>query len=291
MTVDAHQHFIRYRREDYPWIGAEMTPLRRDYLPEELAALAAAAGVDATVAVEARQSLEETDWLLALARSSPLIAGVVGWVDLCSPDIEQTLERYAGEPLLKGVRHVLHDEPDDDFVLRDDFLRGIGKLARFGLTYDILIFPRHLPQTLELVRRYPDQPFVIDHLAKPAIRDGEIRLWRSGLEAVAAFPNVSCKLSGMVTEARPGHWSTQDFRPYIDTVLELFGPERTMVGSDWPVCTLRADYPSVLAIVRDATAELSAADRSAIFGGTAADFYRLSPRQEAPAAGARSARR
>lgn len=275
MIVDAHQHFIRFRPEEYPWITPEMTPLRRDCFPEELAVLCRSAGVGVTVAVQARQTLEETGWLLDLARSNPLIGGVVGWVDLCDPKVEATLERFADEPLLKGVRHVLHDEPDDDYMLRSDFARGIGLLGRFGLTYDLLVFPRHLPQTLQLLRRFPSQPFVIDHLAKPAIRDGELDGWRAALKAIAAYPNVTCKLSGMVTEARAGDREPETYRPYVETVLELFGAARTMFGSDWPVCTLRADYGEVLAIVGKAISPFSEAERAMILSGTAERFYRL----------------
>jgi len=277
VTVDAHQHFIDFDPADYPWIEEGMDELRRDLLPGDLAPLCRAAGVEATVAVEARQTLEETDWLLGLARENPFIAGVVGWVDLRDPGIEAVLDRYAEQTLLKGVRHVLHDESDDEYMLRDDFCRGIGTLARFGLTYDILIFPRHLPQTLQLVRRFPGQPFVVDHLAKPTIRDGELRDWRAALAPLAACENLFCKLSGMVTEATPGGWKRADFRPYIETVLELFGPDRTMFGSDWPVCTLEASYDEVYTIVDIATAALSSDERAMLFGATAERFYGLCP--------------
>ncbi len=276
MIIDAHQHFIQFRPGDYPWISADMEGLRRDRLPGELLEITAKNGVEATVAVEARQNLQETEWLLGLADHNPLIAGVVGWVDLCDPLVEGLLEPYADNEALKGVRHVLHDEPDDDYMLRPDFLHGIGVLGSFGLTYDILIFPRHLPQTLELVRHFPDQPFVIDHIAKPAIRDGEIVRWKDALRPIAGCSNVSCKLSGMVTEARPGAWSAADFLPYIETVVELFGPERVMFGSDWPVCTLEADYETVLEIVQQAVSPMSTAEQEMIFAETAREFYGLS---------------
>ncbi|HUX20743.1 MAG TPA: amidohydrolase family protein [Spirochaetia bacterium] len=275
MTVDAHQHFISYTASDYPWIDEQSKPLMRDFLPNELEAACRGVGVDGTVAVQARQTIEETEWLLELARGNPTILGVVGWVDMRDPGLASILERYAGEPHLKGVRHVLHDEADDDFMLREDFCRGVGMLKRFGLTYDLLIFARHLPQTLELVRRYPGQAFVIDHIAKPSIGEGKLEEWLQLLRPVSECPNVFCKLSGMVTEARSGLWRSGILNPYIENVLELFGPDRTMFGSDWPVCTIEAGYGEVLGIVQEATATWSPVERSMIFGGTASRFYGL----------------
>jgi L-fucono-1,5-lactonase len=273
--IDAHQHFIRFRPEEYPWIDTGMEPLRQDHLPDELDRICRSEGVAATIAVEARQSFAETDWLLGIARRNPLVAGVVGWVDLRDPRVEEMLDRYAGEPLLKGVRHVLHDEADERFMLSSEFGRGIAALGRRGLAYDLLIFARHLTNTLELVRRFPEQRFVIDHLAKPPIASGEIASWRELLRPVAACPNVFCKLSGMVTEARPGRWKSGALAPYIETVLELFGPARTMFGSDWPVCTLEASYAEVISIVKGAISPLSAPERAMILGETAARFYHL----------------
>lgn len=275
MIVDAHQHFIHYNREQYPWIDDGMTILKRDLMPVDLAAASRPIGVDATVAVEARQTLAETEWLLDIAHRNPMVAGVVGWVDLRDRDVEASLEEYSADPKLVGVRHVIHDEPDGEFMLRNDFCRGIGLLARYRLTYDVLIFSRHLPQTLELVRRFPDQRFVIDHIAKPRIRDGELAEWRDRLRPVAQCENVYCKASGMVTEARPKLWKPEDFRPYVETVIELFGPERVMFGSDWPVCTLEAPYTEVFEIVDAAIAGLSTDERARVLGGTAAAFYGL----------------
>ena len=279
MIVDSHQHFIQFNTREYPWIGEHMTLLRQDLMPDDLAAAARPVGVDAAVAVEARQTVEETRWLIDLARHNALVAGVVGWVDLRDPRVEEVLDELAPEPLLVGVCHVIHDEPGNEFMLRSDFCRGIGTLKRFGLTYDILIFSRHLPQTLEFVRRFPDQPFVIDHIAKPRIRDGEFGEWRDRLKPVAACENVFCKVSGMVTEARPRLWKPDDFKRYVDVVLDLFGPNRVMFGSDWPVCTLEAPYSEVFEIVDDATAELSGAEREMVLGGTAATFYGIETRQ------------
>ncbi|WP_455381952.1 amidohydrolase family protein [Salinispira pacifica] len=276
MIVDAHQHFIQFNREEYPWIGDGMTVLQRDLLPDDLSAASRAVGVDATVAVQARQSLAETQWLIELAHANSSVAGVVGWVDLRDPQVDALLERLSAERSVVGVRHVIHDEPDDDFMLRDDFCRGISRLARYGLTYDILIFSRHLPQALQFVRRFPDQPFVIDHIAKPRIRDGELLEWRRKLAPLAKCDNVFCKLSGMVTEAKPALWKPEDFRPYIETVLELFGADRVMFGSDWPVCTLETAYTEVFEIVDGAISGASEHERDCIFGRTAEQFYGLS---------------
>ncbi len=275
-VVDAHQHFIRYNPEEYPWIDDGMAVLKRDLMPVDLAAAANPVGLSASVAVEARQSLAETAWLLEIARRNPMVAGVVGWVDLRDPSVESALEEYSADPKLVGVRHVIHDEPDDDFMLGREFCRGVRFLARYGLTYDLLIFSRHLPQTLEFVRRFPDQPFVIDHIAKPRIRNGEFAEWREKLRPVARCENVFCKVSGMVTEARPKLWKLEDFRPYVETVLELFGPERVMFGSDWPVCTLEAPYTEVFEIFDSAIDGLSADERAKVLGGTASAFYGLS---------------
>ena len=274
MRIDAHQHFWHYDPAYHVWMTDAMAALRRDYLPDEFAPLLRAAGFDGTIAVQARQLLQETEWLLALAERHPWVQGVVGWVDLCSAELPAQLERLAPHPKLVGVRHVVHDEPDDRFMLRPDFRRGIGRLREFGLTYDLLLFPRHLEVAVTLVDEFPEQPFVLDHLAKPAIRDGLLSPWKQDLERLAERPNVFCKLSGMVTEARWNEWKPGDFRPYLDVVVEEFGPERLMIGSDWPVCTLSADYRSTLSLVLDYVAALSADARAGILGGNCARFYR-----------------
>ena len=274
MRIDAHQHFWHYDPAYHVWMTDAMAALRRDYLPDEFAPLLRAAGFDGTIAVQARQLLQETEWLLALAERHPWVQGVVGWVDLCSAELPAQLERLAPHPKLVGVRHVVHDEPDDRFMLRPDFRRGIGRLREFGLTYDLLLFPRHLEVAVTLVDEFPEQPFVLDHLAKPAIRDGLLSPWKQDLERLAERPNVFCKLSGMVTEARWNEWKPGDFRPYLDVVVEEFGPERLMIGSDWPVCTLAADYRFALGLVLDYVAALSADARAGILGGNCARFYR-----------------
>ena len=275
MRIDSHQHFWRYSPQEYPWIGRGMECLARDYLPADLAAVAAVSGVGRTVAVQARQSLEETRWLLSLADEHPLIAGVVGWVDLRGQGVAAELARFADHPRLVGVRHVVQDEPDPRFLMSEAFVRGVRELGRFGLTYDLLVYPRQLPAAVELAGLLPEQPFVLDHVAKPAIKAGEIDGWRRDIRLLASRPNVCCKVSGLVTEAAWRRWQRADFTPYLETVLEAFGPERLMFGSDWPVCLLSADYREVVGIVEDLFARLSGHERAAVWGGTAARFYGL----------------
>jgi L-fuconolactonase len=275
MRIDAHQHFWHYDPAQHVWMTDAMDVLRRDYLPDELAPQLRAAGFDGTIAVQARQVVEETEWLLGLADRHPFVQGVVGWVDLRSPGLDAQLERFARHPKLVGVRHVVHDEPDDRFMLLPEFRRGIGRLRGFDLAYDLLLFPRHLPVAVALVDEFPDQPFVLDHVAKPAIRDGLLSPWKEDLERLAERPNVHCKLSGMVTEARWGEWEPGQLRPYLDVVLEAFGPERLMIGSDWPVCTLSGDYPSTMGVVVDYVGSLSPDEREGILGGNCARFYRV----------------
>ncbi len=275
MKIDAHQHFWHYNTREYGWINDQMAVLKRDFLPPDLAPLLQATGLDGSVVVQARQTLEETTWLLELADQYPIIKGVVGWVDLRSPRVEEQLERFIAYPKFKGVRHIVHDEPDDRFMLRAEFIRGLRALSRFDLTYDILVFPRHLPMACEIVRLFPNQPFVLDHIAKPFIKEGLIGAWDADLRRLAAFPNVTCKLSGMVTEANWHGWKPADFKPYLDIVLEAFGPNRLMIGSDWPVCTVAGTYPEVVGIVIDYVQALSADEQAAILGETARKFYQL----------------
>jgi len=275
MRIDAHQHFWSYSAAEYPWIGKGMERLARDHLPKDLAPLAAAEGIGGTVAVQARQSLEESRWLLELADADPLIRGVVGWVDLRSTHVVDQLREFAEDPKFVGVRHVVQDEPDPRFLLGESFLHGIGKLATFGLTYDLLLYPQQLPAAAEFVGRFPEQPFVLDHLAKPRIKAGELDPWRRDLKALAAHGNVLCKLSGLVTEAAWQGWKRADFTPFLEVALEAFSPERLMFGSDWPVCTLAAEYADVIGIIRDFLTPLAAAEREAILGSNATRFYSL----------------
>jgi L-fuconolactonase len=276
MKVDTHQHFWKYNENDYPWMSAEMAALRRDFEPPDLQPLLRECGIDATVAVQARQSLQETEWLLELAREYDFIRGVVGWVDLCSPQAGAQLERFAASETLRGVRHVIHDELDDEFMLRRDFLAGISLLAEFELTYDLLIFPKHLPFATELVRSYPAQPFVVDHIAKPSIRNREIQPWLAGLQRLAAFPNVFCKVSGMVTEAPWNTWQAEDLDVYMDAVFNAFGSSRILIGSDWPVCTLAGSYTRVMDIPKNYLARLSVDEQNAVWCENPRAFYGLS---------------
>ncbi|HTX76553.1 MAG TPA: amidohydrolase family protein [Terracidiphilus sp.] len=275
MRIDAHQHFWRYDEAKYAWISGEMAALKRDFLPEDLRPLGEEAGFDGCVAVQARHSVEETEWLLELADANAFVRGVVGWVDLCSPDGPRQLERLTANRKLVGVRHVAQDEADDEFLLRPEFRRGIARLEQFGLAYDILIYPRHLRVATEFARGFPNQRFVLDHIAKPLIAERVMSPWDRDVRRLAGLPNVFCKLSGMVTEARWKQWTREDFRPYLDVVLEAFGPARLMIGSDWPVCTLSANYRDTMAIVMEYIAELSAEERAAILGENCAAFYRL----------------
>lgn len=277
MRIDAHQHFWKYSAEAYGWITDEMPALKRDCLPADLKPLLEQAGFDGCVAVQARQSLEETDFLLDLAAESSFIRAVVGWADLLSAELEATLERYQSRPLLKGIRHIVQDEPDDQFLLRPAFLKGIQALGRLGYTYDILVYERHLPVVADFLQQSPEQPFVLDHLGKPEIAGPPSGRWQRGIRTIAQRPYVYCKLSGMVTEADWNNWKPEDFRPYLDTVLEAFGPDRLMIGSDWPVCLLAADsYGSVVQIVDEYISALSESEQAAIRGGTAAQFYQIS---------------
>jgi len=275
MRIDAHQHFWQYSPEEYGWISEAMPAIRRSFLPADLKPLLEAAGFHASVAVQARQTLEETRWLLELADANAHIAGVVGWVELCSRDVIGQIEDLAHNPKFVGVRHVLQDEPDDRFMLREDFRTGLGLLNGYGLAYDLLLHPRHLPVAAELVAQFPEQRFVLDHLSKPFIANGKVEPWRKDLKTLAAFPNVCCKLSGMVTEAKWGVWTEADFTPYLDAALESFGADRLMIGSDWPVCLLSGDYAATMGIVMGYVAKLTEVEQSAILGGTCARFYRL----------------
>jgi L-fuconolactonase len=275
MKIDAHQHFWNYDRGEYSWIDECMASLKRDFLPGDLAELLKQNNIDGTVAVQARQSLVETEWLLRLAENHNFIRGVVGWVELVGSHVESDIARFATNQKLKGLRHVLHDEQDDRYMLRDDFLRGLAKLQKFNLTYDILIFPRHIKFACQLVRRFPQQLFVVDHIAKPAIRTGQAGAWRQEMGQLAQAENVYCKISGMVTEASWADWSKADFLPYMEAVLEAFGAERLMFGSDWPVCTVAAKYDQVLDIVTDFLGRLSPTEQTKIMGRNAVNFYNL----------------
>ena len=275
MNIDAHQHFWLYNAEEYAWIDESMAALRRDFLPEDLSPELERNGFEGSVLVQVRQTLEETRWFLELAERSPKIVGVVGWVDLCSNDCRSQLERFAKHPKLVGVRHIVQSEPDDRFLLRADFRRGIALLEEFDLAYDILIYTKHLPVAAGFVEQFPRLRFVLDHLAKPAIKNREIDSWARGIRRLAAFPNVFCKLSGLVTEADWQHWTPEDIHPYLDVAFEAFGPARLMIGSDWPVCLVAGKYGQVMDVVKKYLEQHSSDTRDAVLGENAWRFWRL----------------
>lgn len=273
MKIDAHQHFWIYNPEEYSWITNELAAIKRDFLPADLHPLLNANNFDACIAIQARQTLNETNWLLELASQHPFIKGVVGWVDLRSSNHEQSLEKLADNHKLVGIRHVVQDEPDENFLLREDFKKGITALGKFGLTYDILIFPKQLPAALELAQAFPDQPFVIDHIAKPNIKLGENEEWEKQIRRFKQLENVYCKISGMVTEANWENWNPDDFIPYLDVVVETFGTKRIMFGSDWPVCLLAAYYDTVLNITQTYFSAWSESEQSDFYGNNCNRFY------------------
>jgi L-fuconolactonase len=272
--IDSHQHFWRYDAAEYGWIDDSMAVLRRDFLPPDAAREMTAAGFDACVAVQARQTPEETPWLLALADAHPFIAGVVGWVDLQAGGARAELQRLGSNPRLVGIRHIVQSEPDD-FLLRPAFCRGIALLEELGLAYDILIYERQLPVAVKFVSRFERQRFVLDHLAKPDIRNGRIRTWEQGLRQLARFPNVLCKLSGLVTEADWAGWTPAELRPYLDVAFDCFGAHRMMIGSDWPVCTVAAGYARTLGVVMEYLAGRPREEQDAVLGGNAQKFWNL----------------
>ncbi len=274
MKIDAHHHFWHYNTQDYGWISDDMAVLRRDFLPADLKPELDRAGIDRVVSVQARQCVEETEWLLKLAEENDFIAGVVGWLPIASPDFPALLEKFAANPKLRAIRHVVQDEPDDRFILGEAFNRGIDRLLAAHLVYDILIFERHLPYAIEFVKSHsPEQVFVLDHIAKPKIAAGEMQPWADNLRKLAAFPNVYCKLSGLVTEADIRNWTPDQLRPYVETVLDAFGPERVMFGSDWPVCTCATNYSAWRNLVGEFISRLSENEQAQIMGVTALKAY------------------
>jgi len=273
--IDSHQHFWKFDATQYGWIGADQYVLRRDFLPTDLEAELAATGIGGTIAVQAQQNIEETRWLLALADQHPFLQGVVGWAPLIDINAGATLERLAAHPKLRAIRHILHDEADDYYMLHEGFNRGVAELKRFGLAYDILIFERHLPQTIEFVDRHPNQVFVVDHLAKPRVRDGLVSPWRQNIRELAKRPRVYCKVSGLATEADYTGWSEQQLFSYMDIVLETFGPKRILFGSDWPVCLLAIGYSKWAEIVAKFTGQLTEEERERIWSRSAREAYQL----------------
>ena len=276
MRVDAHHHFWRLSRGDYGWLTKEAFPaLYRDYLPEDLLPLLKKCGIDKTVLVQGAQTVAETEFLLAIADRASFVGGVVGWVDLSARDAADQIARLARNGKLKSLRPMLQDLPEDDWILRPELRAGLEAIAKNGLRFDVLIFPRHLPHVVKFFARHSDLPMVIDHGAKPYIARGEIDPWKSQMRAIARdFPNVCCKLSGLATEAAPG-WTIENLRPYVDALLEMWGPSRLMWGSDWPVLNVAGSYVGWFEIAQALTAGLSGRERDEIFGGTAARFYGL----------------
>jgi L-fucono-1,5-lactonase len=275
MHIDSHQHFWRYDAREYGWIDDSMKSLRRDFMPEDLEPELKRNGFHGCVAVQARQTLGETLWLLELAGRHPFIKGVVGWVDLRSPELRLQLESLCGNSKLAAIRHIVQSEADDRFLMQPDFLRGIAMLEEFNLTYDILIYARHLPVAAEFVTQFERQRFVLNHLAKPDIRGRELATWSRGIRELAKFPNVYCKLSGLVTEADWDKWAEEDFAPYLDVAFQSFGASRLMIGSDWPVCTVAGNYSRVVNVVKNYLQTFPSEVREAVLGKTVREVYRI----------------
>ncbi len=276
MIIDSHHHFWSYNSEEFGWIDDDMAMIRRNYFPEDLATELDENRVEGVVTVQARQSMEETDWLLQLAAENKFMKGVVGWLPLCDAGVKTLLEKYSHNPWLKGVRHVVQGEPDPEFILGKAFNRGVALLKKSGLVYDILIFERQLPQTIQFVDQHQEQQFVVDHIAKPNIRNNEIENWSKNLRELALRPNVACKLSGMVTEADYWNWTEAQLQPYFETVLEAFGPSRLMFGSDWPVCLVATGYARWIQVVNKAVKQLTSEEQHQIFYENAMKIYQLS---------------
>lgn len=272
MRLDAHQHFWKYDQVSHSWITDEMKAIRRDFPPGDLFPLLEEAKIDGTIAVQADETLRETEYLLDLADQNNWIKAVVGWADLGGDQLEDVLDQFSSQKKLRGFREVLQSKEPEN-MLRKEFIRGIHKLGKRGYTYDILIFPEHLDASLQLVSKCPDQPFVIDHLAKPKIKDGEWKEWEKKMALLAERELVHCKLSGMVTEADLKKWKPEDLQPYLEIALELFGPKRLMFGSDWPVCLVAGEYEQVFEVVDRFTDSLSAGEKARVMGETATEFY------------------
>ena len=275
LRIDSHQHFWKYDPVRYDWIDDNMSVIQKDFLPEDLEPILKANRFDGCITVQSHQSEQENEFQLANADGHDFIKGVVGWVDLQSPKIEERLAYYQQFEKLKGFRHVLQGESQRDFMLRPDFLRGISMLKKYSYTYDILILPDQLKYTTKFASQFPDQRFVIDHIAKPNIEQKELKDWEKDIKVVAAFENVHCKVSGMVTEADWQNWQPADFNNYLEVVANSFGTKRLMYGSDWPVCKVAAGYGQVVNIVKDYFSAFSQTEQQAFFGGNAIEFYNI----------------
>jgi len=275
MKIDSHLHFWNYHPIKDAWITDDMAVLKRDFAPDRLLPLLAAHSIDGGIAVQADQSEAETRYLVDLATRYEFVKGIVGWVDLRAPDVGERLDYFSQFALIKGYRHIVQSEPQDDFLLRADFCRGIGELGARGLTYDVLVYAWQLPTALQFVRRFPHQRFVLDHIGKPDIRCGQIADWQRMLAPFAKEEHVACKIAGLSTEADWHRWGYADFAPYIDTVLEVFGPDRLLFGSDWPVCLVGAHYDQTCLIVDEHTATLTADEKDKLWGLTCKRMYNL----------------
>ena len=275
MRIDSHQHFWEYDPVRDTWINDTMGAIRKDFLPQHLKPILDTNNIHGCIAVQADQSETETNFLLTLAKNNTFIKGVVGWVDLRAENIEEQLAHFSKNKKLKGLRHVMQVEADN-FMLRKEFQNGISKLAQFDLTYDILVFPPQLKSVIELVKKFPNQPFVVDHLAKPYIKNGKIKEWKNTIQVLAKHPNVYCKVSGMVTEAHLKHWKPSDFTSYLDVIFNAFGVDRIMYGSDWPVCLLAANYKEQLHIIEEFITSFSDSEKEKIMGRNAVEFYNVS---------------
>jgi L-fuconolactonase len=276
MRIDAHQHFWRFDPVRDTWMTNEMDVLKRDYLPEDIYPLLQENNIDGCVAVQADQTLAETEFLLDLADKNEFIKGVVGWVDLRSDTIDEQLEKLSSNKKLKGFRHIVQSEADENFLLQDDFCHGISLLQKYGYTYDILVYSHQLEKVIDFIEKFPEQPFVLDHMGKPEIMNKKSWDWENYLKEIALHQNVYCKISGLVTEADLKEWKLSDFKPYIDFVLEKFGVERIMFGSDWPVCLLGANYADVCAILEKNLPDLTVEEKAKLWGGNATTFYNIS---------------
>ncbi|WP_319229009.1 amidohydrolase family protein [Draconibacterium orientale] len=275
MIIDTHHHLWNYNPVEFDWIDDEMAAIRKSFLPADLQATLVNTGVEGVVTVQARQSLEETDWLLKLASENDFMKGVVGWVPLADENIQQILEGYKSNPWLKGVRHVVQGEPDPEFILGRDFNKGISLLKNFNLVYDILIFEQQLPNTIRFVDQHPGQQFVVDHIAKPKIKINELEPWAKNIKELAKRENVSCKISGMVTEADYKLWTEEQLNPYFETVLEAFGPSRLLFGSDWPVCLVATNYSNWLDIVKKTISKFTKEEQDLILYKNAQRIYNI----------------
>jgi L-fuconolactonase len=275
MVIDSHQHFWKYEPVKHDWIDDDMSVIRRDFSPSDLSKVYKESSIDGCVAVQADQTLEETDFLIDLASNNSFIKGIVGWVDLRAENIENVLEKYSTDKIVKGFRHVVQGEADHNFLLRPNFSRGISLLEKYNFTYDILVFPHQLGSVLEFVKKFPNQKFVIDHIAKPYIKDGYFDGWATMMTAIGKHENVSCKMSGMVTEADFNTWTPEQIHPYMNVALEAFGSSRILFGSDWPVCLVAGNYSKIKKLTTDFISQLSQIEQNSIMGTNAIEFYNL----------------